>query len=122
MNLASRLMEHPFADGDGVLHTIDRTVTAGEARARAREVAEALGPLDGRAVAVQLPNGPDVVWSMVGVWLAGGVYVPLNPRDPDVAAVLETTQPAALVREGIERFDDAARYPDDVAFVMWTSG
>ena len=39
MTLASLLMEHPFADDEGLLHTIDRTVSAGEARARAIEVA-----------------------------------------------------------------------------------
>jgi acyl-CoA synthetase (AMP-forming)/AMP-acid ligase II len=123
MNLASLLMDHPFADGDALLHTIDRTVTAGEARARATEVAAALGQLDRRAVAVQLPNGPDVVWSMIGVWLAGGVYVPLNPRDPDVAATLEATRAAAVIRDTIDHLGGAAEpYPDDVAFVMWTSG
>src|SRR6185436_14435300 len=108
-----------------LLHTVDRTVTAGEARARAREVAGELGPLDGRAAAVQLPNGPDLVSTMVGVWLAGGVYVPVNPRLPDseVDAVLDTTAPAALITErGVRRLDAPEHYPDDVAFVMWTSG
>ena len=39
---------------------------------------------------MQLPNGPELVWTMVGVWLAGGVYVPVNPRNPasEVDAVL----------------------------------
>ena len=123
MTLAALLLEHPFTDDEGLLHTVDRTVTAGEAKAAALGVAEWLGPLDGRAVAVQLPNGPELVTTMVGVWLAGGVYVPLNPRDPDIASVLEATGPAALVTTGgIERFDGAEPYADDVAFVMWTSG
>lgn len=123
MTLAALLLDHPFPDGEGLLHTVDRTVTAGEARAAARQVAGELGRLDRRAVAVQLPNGPDVVTTMVGVWLAGGVYVPVNPRDPDVGAVLEATRPAVLVTpEGIERLDGGEVYEDDVAFVMWTSG
>jgi acyl-CoA synthetase (AMP-forming)/AMP-acid ligase II len=116
-------MEHPFGDDEGLLHTVDRTVTAGEAREAARRIAEGLGPLDGRAVAVQLPNGPELIATMVGVWLAGGVYVPVNPRDPDVASVLEATAPAAVVTTaGIERREGAEPYGDDVAFVMWTSG
>ena len=33
MTLTARLlMEHPFADADPLLHTVDRTVLAGEAR------------------------------------------------------------------------------------------
>jgi acyl-coenzyme A synthetase/AMP-(fatty) acid ligase len=123
VTLAALLLEHPFGDDEALLHTIDRTVTAGEARAAARRVADELGPLGGRAVAVQLPNSPELVSTMVGVWLAGGVHVPVNPRDPDVASVLEATAPAALVTDdGIERLEGARPYDDDVAFVMWTSG
>ena len=125
MTLADLLVEHPFGDDEGLLHTAEVTVTTGEARAAARRVAEELGPLDGRAVAVQLPNGTDLVTTMVGVWLAGGVHVPVNPRLPEseVAAILETTRPAAFVTpEGTRSLDDPAPYADDVAFVMWTSG
>jgi acyl-CoA synthetase (AMP-forming)/AMP-acid ligase II len=125
MTLADLLVTHPFGDDEGLLHTADRTVTAGEARAAARRVADDLGPLDGRAVAVQLPNGPELVTTMVGVWLAGGVHVPVNPRLPEVevAAVLDATNPAAHVTpSGTRRLADAEPYDDDVAFVMWTSG
>src|SRR5688572_4531161 len=41
-NLADLLLGHPFPDGDDLLHTIDRSVTAGEARAAARRVADEL--------------------------------------------------------------------------------
>jgi long-chain acyl-CoA synthetase len=125
MNLASLLMDHPFADGELLLHTIDRSVSAGEARAAARAVASELGALDGVAVAVNLPNGPALVTTMIGVWLAGGVYIPVNPRQSpaEVAVVVEATAPAVLVTEdGFERLDDATSYDDDTAFVMWTSG
>ena len=53
--LASLLMEHPFADDEGLLFTIDRSVTAGEARAAARTLADelrGLGVGPGSAVAV----------------------------------------------------------------------
>jgi long-chain acyl-CoA synthetase len=125
VSLARLLLDHPFGDDEDLLHTVDRTVTAGAARGAARQVAEELGPLAGTAVAVQLPNGPELVTTMVGVWLAGGVYVPLNPRLPEHerSAVLAATAPAAVVTEaGIERRDGATTYPADVAFVMWTSG
>ena len=125
MTLATLLLDHPFEDAEGLLHTIDRTVSAGEAKAKARRVGEDLGALDGRAVAVQLPNGPDLVATMVGVWLAGGVYVPVNPRHPqaEVDAVLAATEPAVLIdARGLHVLKGAKRYAPDTAFVMWTSG
>ena len=125
MTLADLLMAHPFADDEGLLHTIDRTVSAGEARAAARAVAARLGDVAGRAVAVQLPNGPELIETMVGVWLAGGVYVPVNPRHPEaeVASVVESSAPAVVVdADGMRRLQGARAYEDGIAFVMWTSG
>ena len=61
-------------------------MTAGAARAEARAVADALraaGVEPGQAVAVQLPNGPGAITAMFGVWLAGAVFVPVNPRSPE---------------------------------------
>lgn len=125
MNLASLLLEHPFADDEGLLHTVDRTVTAREAKALARRVADQLGRMDGQAVAVQVPNGPELVSTMVGIWLAGGVYVPVSPRLPEAeaASVLAATAPTTVIdAEGIRRLDGSKRYDAEVAFVMWTSG
>jgi long-chain acyl-CoA synthetase len=125
LNLAALLLEHPYRDDEGLLHTVDRTMTAGDARQASRKRAGELGDLHGRAVAVQLPNGPDLVVAMVAVWLAGGVYVPVNPRQPrsEVVRLLETTRPAVLLSaSSTEPLDEPARYDEDVAFVMWTSG
>ena len=74
---------------------------------------------------MQLPNGPELVATMAGVWLAGGVHVPVNPRlpAPEVAAVLHVTAPAAHITvDGIAAVEGAQPYDEDVAFVMWTSG
>ncbi len=125
VNLASLLLDHPFRDDEPLLHTLDRMMTAGEARAAARRVADELGPLGGRAVAIALSNGPDLVTAMMGVWLAGGVHVPVNPRlsAVEVASVLAETKPAAFLTEtGIERHAGERGYDDGVAFVTWTSG
>lgn len=125
MSLAGLLLDHPFGDDEGLLHTADRTVTAGDARAAARLVAAELGPLDGQAVAVRLPNGPELVSTMVGVWLAGGVYVPVNPRLPEaeVDEVLAATAPAFVVGpDGTRAVPGPRRCEPDAAFVMWTSG
>src|SRR6516165_1748181 len=78
-NLASLLMDHPFADDEDLLHTLERSVTAGDARAEARAVAAgiaAAGVAPGQAVALQLPNSTGAVTAMVGIWLAGCVFVP----------------------------------------------
>ncbi len=123
-NLATLLLEHPFHDDDDLLHTVDRSVTAGAARASVREIAERLDIAPGQAVAVQLPNGPELVTTMVGVWLAGGVYVPVNPRLPlrAVDEVHASTQPAAIVTEAGITKREGMTYDPDMAFVMWTSG
>ncbi len=126
--LAALLMDHPFADDEGLLFTVNRSMTAGEARAAARARADeltALGVEPGSAVAVALPNGPEVITTMTAVWLAGGVFVPVNPRSPEaeLARVLDATDPAAIVRaDGVTSRDAQRSYDPGVAFVMWTSG
>ena len=126
--LASLLMDHPFDDDEGLLHTIDRTVSAGDARRAASATATELrecGVEPGTAVAVALPNGPEFITTMMGVWLARAVFVPMNPRFPqtEIDRVLAATDPRAIVAvDGTTPRDATRRYDDGVAFVMWTSG
>ena len=84
MTLSALLLDHPFGDDEGLLFTIDGSITAGEARARVAELVPQLPIEPGQAVAVMLPNGPDLVCTMAAIWEAGGVYVPVNPRLPQV--------------------------------------
>jgi long-chain acyl-CoA synthetase len=125
MALDDLLFDHPFADGEGLLHTVDRSMTAGEARAFAADLAASL-PIDhGQAVAVMLPNGPELVCTFMAIWRAGAVHVPVNPRlpAPEVEQILAETGAALCVDEsGIHRLDGSRVYPEDVAFVTWTSG
>ena len=126
MRLSALLLEHPFADDQGLLHTIDRSMTAGEARGRVRSLVPTLAVEPGQAVAVMLPNGPELICIMTAIWEVGAVYVPVNPRLPqaEVDHVIADTAPALLVTEaGIAAVGGEPRtYPDDVAFVVWTSG
>ncbi len=128
MSLAELLLEHPFPDHQPLLHTIHQSVTAGDARERARELAEricSLGVRPGQAVAVQLPNGPSVVVAMTAIWLARAVFVPVNPRHPsaEVDKVLRSVAPAAIIDgAGARSLGGGRTYADDVAFVLWTSG
>lgn len=122
------LMEHPFPDDRALLCTAERQVTAGEARRAATEVARRLrraGVAPGTGVAVQLPSGPEMVTAMVGTWLAGAVFVPVNDRAPEaeVAHVLATVRPAAVLDgSGLRPLGDPMGHGPDVAFVTWTSG
>jgi acyl-CoA synthetase (AMP-forming)/AMP-acid ligase II len=127
--LAGLLADHPFPDPDPLISTAHRTVTAGGARDAAVSVARQLrtrGLEPGQAVVIQLPNGPEFVTTMFGVWMAGGVFVPANPRQPsaELQQVIEATAPA-LVIDGTGMRDSGQapqRYQPDVAFVTWTSG
>jgi acyl-CoA synthetase (AMP-forming)/AMP-acid ligase II len=129
VNLSSLLSDHPFADDEPLLCTIDGCVTAGEARRRAAEVASRVqehGLGGGQAIAVQLPNDPGAVIAMFGGWLAAGVFVPLNVRqtESEVKAAMDATEPAVFVDAGgVRALPGSARvYERDTAFVTWTSG
>jgi long-chain acyl-CoA synthetase len=128
-NLAELLTEHPFPDGDDLINTVDRIATAGTARTEAARMAARLrsaGVEPGQAVVVQLPNGPEFVFAMFGVWLAGAVFVPASPRQPpaELDHVLASSIPAAVIdRDGVRLTGvPPARYEPDTAFVTWTSG
>ena len=94
------LLEGP--GDEALVHLGDETWTRAEVRAKADAVAARLaaaGVEPGHAVGVQLPNGVDLVATLFGVWRAGAVYVPLNPRSPPTrsAHVLASVEPAAVV-------------------------
>jgi long-chain acyl-CoA synthetase len=127
--LGDLLADHPFADPTVLISTSARAVTAGEVRRGAAAIAAQLnaGGLEaGQAVVVQLPNDPDFVVAMFGVWLAGGVFVPANVRQPqaELDHVMSATTPAAVIdRSGIRAATgEPVQYGGEVAFVTWTSG
>jgi long-chain acyl-CoA synthetase len=125
MALDDLLFEHPFAEDEGLLHTVDRSMTAGEARAKAAALASSLPVRRGQAVAVMLPNDSDLVCTFMAIWRAGAVHVPVNPRlpGPEVDQILAETGAAALIDEqGVRPLEGTRTYPDDVAFITWTSG
>jgi acyl-CoA synthetase (AMP-forming)/AMP-acid ligase II len=139
-------------DGDAetlAVYCAGRSVTRAQLRESAQDLAgvlESIGVVTGQPVAVMLPNGPEVVAAMFGTWLAGGVYVPLNPRlsDREIQHYLDSVRPAAVValEENRGRFGDvpvvvsaemswtapegrAADVPAheaDIALVQFTSG
>ena len=135
------------------VHTIDGDVSSDLLRDSAGAVAGLLseaGLHHGQVVAAMLPNEADTVAALFGVWRAGGVYTPLNPRaaDAELTAQLATLRPVAVVttRALAPRFssygvpvvigdgqswtltaagaapEDARSYDEDVALLQFTSG
>lgn len=132
-SLAALLLEHPFGSDDDLLYTIDRVVTAGQAREAAKALARRVvlaGVQPGGPVAVRLPDGPDAVVAMAGIWAAGAVFVPVNPKAPapERDRIIAATGAAALLDDltepsGLRPLPGPHRcYEPDTAFVTWTSG
>jgi acyl-CoA synthetase (AMP-forming)/AMP-acid ligase II len=113
ISLADLLFE-PLVDAppDEVLvHADTKRVTRARLTADALAVRDALlgiGVAVGAPVAVMLGNGADTVATLFGVWAAGAVYVPVNPRltGREVARLLDAVPPAAVVTNApdVDRF------------------
>ena len=127
-SLVRLLLDHPAGPEEGLVCTVDGETSKAAFTDTCRALAArftAAGVRPGSAVAVQLESGPPMAAAMFATWMAGGVYVPINPRQParEVAHVLEVIRPAALLDGGgLTGQADPAGYDRDVAFVMWTSG
>jgi acyl-CoA synthetase (AMP-forming)/AMP-acid ligase II len=98
---------------------------AGDARA----IADALLAADvrpGQPVGVMLPNGADTVAAMFGVWAAGAVYLPLNPRltDTEREHIVDAVPPAVVLSEDRAplRAEHVPPLDPGVALVTFTSG
>jgi long-chain acyl-CoA synthetase len=144
-SLARLLLDHPAAEGEPLVCTVDTELSKAEFTDMAEDVAARLvaaGVAPGEAVAVQLPSGPGMAAGMFGAWLAGVVFVPVNARQPqrEVDHVIDAISPAAFLDDsGLRRLDagsqtasasasasasptPTARFEPDTAFVTWTSG
>ncbi|WP_017936467.1 class I adenylate-forming enzyme family protein [Nocardioides sp. Iso805N] len=90
LTVVGRVVAHPASIVWGRRHSArpifvedrGRTWTWHDLAVAASDVARQLGALQGGRVTVTLPNGGAIVAAIVGVWLAGGVPVPLSPRLP----------------------------------------
>jgi acyl-CoA synthetase (AMP-forming)/AMP-acid ligase II/alkylation response protein AidB-like acyl-CoA dehydrogenase len=128
VSLADLLVLHRFDDDKALLHTLASSMTAGEARDAASSTAAQLrdrGVRPGQPIAVQLPNAPEMVTTMFGVWLADAVFVPINSRAPEaeVERTVRAVDAAALIRpDGTRTLDGSTECAPDAAFVQWTSG
>ena len=82
----------------------DRKVTYRELNLLADQIACGLkeaGVASGALVGVLLDRSPEMVAALLGVWKAGGAYIPLDPLSPPqrVACMLEDSAPALVLTQ-----------------------
>ncbi|MFJ4412923.1 amino acid adenylation domain-containing protein [Streptomyces sp. NPDC088925] len=93
-------------DAPAVIGARGEVLSYAELAARADRFAAGLrraGVREGDHVGVCLRRGPDLLAAFLGVWLAGGTYVPIDPHHPAarIAAVLaDTGQPPVVTEAG----------------------
>lgn len=149
--LDTLLAEHRADDAEALVHVGDVTITAGQLRRSVTELSEMLsaaGVRPGQPVAALATNTVDTIAAMFGVWSAGAVYVPLNPRlstaelnhvltESPVAAVIGASADlarldvpsASVISDGALGWHMSGSVPPDVeptdpdvALIMRTSG
>jgi acyl-CoA synthetase (AMP-forming)/AMP-acid ligase II len=147
MSLGDLLFD-PESDGDAAfVHAGGLTYSRAEMQALAGSIARALehvGVTASQPVGVMLPNGAPLIGALFGVWRAGSVYVPVNPRytPAEIDHLRASVEPAAVVT--LERYahlfeplpvvtvdddvtitsgDVGTKIVDpDIAFIQFTSG
>jgi len=105
VTLFDLLCDHPFDEDEGVLFSVDGSMTLGETRRRVEELARTFDVGPGRAIAVQLPNGPELLCAMFAVWSREAVFVPVNDRMPaaEVDSILAATGACGIVDRNVDR-------------------
>lgn len=137
INLATLLTESDASPADPLVYWRDQEFTRGDIAEAAEFLAGQLrraGVGEGNAVSALLPSEPIGVATLFGVWMAGAVCAPLNPRlpEPELERLIADVRPAAIVRpsneEGslraqvVARHGEPRQYDPDVALIMTTSG
>src|SRR5271156_1317000 len=99
-----------FAAPDALaISSEDRQLTYRELNFTADRIAEGLaeaGVIAGTLIGVLVDRSPEMVACLLGIWKAGGVYVPLDPATPAdrVAFILEDAAPPFALTQ--KRFSD----------------
>jgi len=136
-NLADLLFDSDASPDEPLVHWRGRAYTRGEIGAAADDLAERLrraGVAADTAVSALVPSTPIGVVMLFGIWRAGAVAAPLNPRLPEaeLERLLADVKPSVVVMPSndeeslrpqvVARVGDARHYDDEVALIMTTSG
>ena len=126
VTLLNLLRNHPSQGDSALIHTMSGAVSTEEVVESAEILAGKLGNLNGSPVALFLPNGPQLLSGIFGVWLSGGVAIPMNDRSPvhERLQHLEIAGPRWIIEDGsVTRHNGLERsFGNDAALVVWTSG
>jgi acyl-CoA synthetase (AMP-forming)/AMP-acid ligase II len=100
--LAAFLLDHPAEADQQVVHWADGSLTLGELSGATQELARLLvrhGVADREPVACVVNESATALIAMFAVWLAGGVYLPVNARlaDAEVREQLTAGNPRVVV-------------------------
>ena len=123
-------------DAPAVLWGEEGALTYGELADRALRVAghlSAQGVRPGDRVSIELPKGPDQAVAALGVLAAGAAYVPIGVEQPPArrGKIAETAQIKAALTPSVLAWalaeaqplpEPVAAAPDQVAYVLFTSG
>jgi amino acid adenylation domain-containing protein len=122
----------PVNDNAAVLFE-DQRLTYRELHARARRVAARLRQMGVRAetpVGLALERSLDLMPVILGIWYAGGAYVPIDPRHPRERrdAILRDAGIEVLVTAEwmrclpVEEIEPVGLSADSLAYIIYTSG
>lgn len=114
----------------------DQKLTFSEINSRANQLARHLlsNGLEPEArVGVMLPRSPDVLVALLGIFKAGGCYLPLDPEYPEErrAFMLEDAGASLVITEGFLRDHlseqstdnvESKVRPEQLAYIIYTSG
>lgn len=135
--LAQLLRDTDGAPDEPLVHWRDASFTRAEIDAAADALAAQLvraGAAADTAVCALVPSEPIGVVMLFGIWRAGAVCAPLNPRlpEPELERLIADVRPSVVVRpsnaEGslvaqvVAWPGEPRHYDDEVALIMTTSG
>jgi long-chain acyl-CoA synthetase len=136
-SLAELLTDSDASPDEPLVHWRERTFTRAEIAAAADVLAEQLrraGVASDTAVCALVPSEPIGVVMLFGIWRAGAVCAPLNPRLPEAeldrliadvrpsVVVKPSNEPGSLRAQVLARGGEPRHYDDAVALIMTTSG
>lgn len=107
-------------EAECALESCDRRLSYAELKHNAREASSDLRGL----VSLHFPKSPEYVQAVLACWWAGAAFVPVDPRLPPARqeAILQSARPDQNWREWHAPGPSRAEGPNDLAYVICTSG